>query len=80
MSDEHNVEMRDTQERVTTSHSHVDNAELVQDWVITGKSKEESELFTPKPSHESSSQSFYVGDNRVDGSTQVVDDSPYDGN
>lgn len=72
--------MRDTQERVTTSNTHMGNAELVQDWVVTGKSKEESELFTSKPSHESSSQSFYVGDNRMDGSIQVVYDSPYDGN
>lgn len=79
LPEEHNLEMRDIRERVTAPNSRVGSAELVQEWLVTGKSKEELELSTSKPVHGSRLLSSYTGDGHADGSSQVVYDS-HDGN
>ncbi|XP_031396903.1 WD repeat-containing protein 91-like isoform X2 [Punica granatum] len=68
--EEHHLEMSEMRETVTPLHS-MNDAELVQ---------EESESSISKSGHEASSLSFYAGDGRAGGSSQVVYDSPYDEN
>ncbi|KAK4773073.1 hypothetical protein SAY87_028092 [Trapa incisa] len=69
--------MRDMQGSIA-KNSLVGSPELVQDWLVTGKSKELSELSTSKSVHESSLISLSTGDGRGDGSSQVVYDYLHD--